>query len=206
MREEKRMSSWHCLAFISVLKLGNFHTYYYFSVYTHHKEQEGVALHVLAVRPAHCACASVGLLSEEAWLGFVPSTRQKRCHDRHFENDGLALMEQWVHVERIICRTSHSALKTLPLDRLTFLGYAFEAVLCRGACEFCGVHTPQNSRCFLVFHENGWIPAHHLTLLWVSVDSACSRCSWSEETSFPSATSLLIFHASSFGREDEGFP
>lgn len=88
------MSSWHCLAFISVLKLGNLHTYYYFSVYTHHKEQEGVALHVLAVRPPHCSCASVGLLSEEACLGFVPSARQKRCHDRHFESDGLALMEQ----------------------------------------------------------------------------------------------------------------
>lgn len=55
------MSSWHCGIHHSVLiKLGNFfHTYYYFSVYTHHKEQEGVALHTLALCPPHCSCGSV---------------------------------------------------------------------------------------------------------------------------------------------------
>lgn len=56
-----------------LIKLGNFfHTYYYFSVYTHHKEQEGVALHTLAVCPP---IAPVLVWSEEAWLGFVPSAR-----------------------------------------------------------------------------------------------------------------------------------
>lgn len=38
--------------------------------------------------------APVVVWSEEARLGFVPSARQKRCHEKHLEDDGLALMEQ----------------------------------------------------------------------------------------------------------------
>lgn len=56
------MSSWHCVAFITVYLL-NWVIFFILTIislcYTHHKEQEGVALHTLAVCPPHYSSASV---------------------------------------------------------------------------------------------------------------------------------------------------
>ena len=88
--------------------------------------------------------------------------------------------ESSLEVKRIIYWANHNALKTLPLDKLTFLVYAFEATLRREASEFCKIRSLWNFffRILFVFLEKGWTVACQRTLVWLSVDSGCSHCRW----------------------------
>lgn len=77
----------------------------------------------------------------------------------------------------IIYGANHNSLKTLPLQKFTFLIPAFEPTLRREACEFCEIHSLWNffSRILFVFLEKGWTVAHQPTFLLLSVDSGCSQ-------------------------------
>lgn len=80
----------------------------------------------------------------------------------------------------MICLSSHKVLKTLLLEKLSFLLSRLEGPLCRYACDFCEVCSLQNifSRVLFVFLEKGWTVARQPTSVQLSVESGCSQRSW----------------------------